>query len=327
MNILVTGGAGYIGSHVVYMLKKLGYTPIILDNLTRGHRETAELIDAELIVGSVGDSNLLKDIFSKRSISAVMHFAALAYVGESVKDPGAYYQNNVGQTINLLISMKNAGISKIIFSSTCATYGSPKIFPIVEDSSQLPINPYGHSKLMIERVLKDFEIAHGLRHVIFRYFNAAGAEPSSIIGEWHEPETHLVPLLLQACKSTNKPFQVFGTDYPTPDGSCIRDCVHVSDIAKAHILGMEYLLKSNSSDAFNLGTGIGQSVFQMKDIVEKVTGLSVPVKYGPRRIGDPPELYASAEKAQNILNWRPIRSNPEVIIRDAWNYYQSHFFV
>lgn len=325
MNILVTGGAGYIGSHVVHGLKSLGYTPIILDNLTRGHRQTAKLVGAELIVGDVGDTVLLNDIFRNRSISAVMHFAALAYVGESVENPGAYYQNNVGQTVNLLVSMKNAGVDKFIFSSTCATYGSPKVFPIMEDAVQIPINPYGHSKLMIERILYDFEIAYGLRYVIFRYFNAAGADPSSLIGEWHEPETHLVPLLLQSCKSPDKPFRVFGADYPTPDGSCIRDFVHVSDIAQAHVLGLEHLIAGKSSEVFNLGTGVGQSVFQMIDIVKKITRLSVSIEVGPRRMGDPPELFASAEKAHNILNWHPTRSSPEVIVADAWNYFCKNF--
>jgi len=321
---LVTGGAGYIGSHTALALKNCGYNPIVLDNLTRGHRQATESIDVELIVGDIGDTGLLHDIFSTRRIGAVMHFAALAYVGESVAEPAFYYQNNVGRTIDLLTAMTSAGVDQFIFSSSCATYGIPDSFPIKEATAQLPISPYGHSKLMVERILRDFESAYGLRSIVYRYFNAAGAEPSAVIGERHVPETHLVPLLLQACKAFDKPFRIFGTDYPTLDGSCVRDFVHVSDIAQAHVLGLEYLIAGNSSDVFNLGTGVGQSVFQMIDVASSVTGLAVPVEIGPRREGDPPQLYAAAEKALNVLSWHPRRSSPDLIVADAWNYIRKH---
>jgi UDP-glucose 4-epimerase len=275
MSILVTGGAGYIGSHVVKCLHEEGVDCLVLDNLVSGHREFVK--GSELIEGDLADKELLAEVFSSHQIEAVLHFAAMAYVGESVIDPAKYYENNVVATLNLLRAMIQADVKDIVFSSTCATYGIPQQVPITEDHAQQPINPYGATKVMVERILRDFEHAYGIRHVVFRYFNAAGADPSAQIGEWHEPETHLIPLVLDTAAGEREAVEIFGTDYDTPDGTCIRDYIHVCDLASAHILGLQYLQNGNASDVFNLGNGKGFSVREVIQAAEVVTGRSIPV--------------------------------------------------
>ncbi|HIK42437.1 UDP-glucose 4-epimerase GalE [Thermoleptolyngbya sp. M55_K2018_002] len=317
--ILVTGGAGYIGSHAVLSLQQAGYEVLVLDNLVYGHRELVEeVLKAELIVGEIGDRPLLDQIFASRTIDAVMHFAAYAYVGESVKEPAKYYRNNVVGTLTLLEAMHAAGVNKLVFSSTCATYGIPSVVPIPEDYPQNPINPYGATKLMIERVLKDFGTAYGLQSVIFRYFNAAGADPAGRLGEDHNPETHLIPLVLQTALGLRDAIQVFGTDYPTPDGTCIRDYIHVTDLASAHVLGLEYLLSGGGSNIFNLGNGSGFSVKEVIEAARQITGRDIPVKACDRRPGDPPALIGSADRARQILGWQPQYSRIDDIISHAW---------
>ncbi|HEY9778761.1 MAG TPA: UDP-glucose 4-epimerase GalE, partial [Leptolyngbyaceae cyanobacterium] len=271
--ILVTGGAGYIGSHAVLALKRAGYGVVVLDNLVYGHRELVEqVLQVELIVGDTNDRPLLDELFAKHNIAAVMHFSAYAYVGESVTDPIKYYRNNVVGTLTLLEAMLAASVKSFVFSSTCATYGVPKTVPIPEDHPQSPINPYGMTKLMVERILADFDVAYGLKSVCFRYFNAAGADPTGLLGEDHNPETHLIPLVLMAAMGKRESVSIFGTDYPTPDGTCIRDYIHVTDLADAHILGVEYLLQGGDSTFFNLGNGNGFSVKQVIDTAKTVTG-------------------------------------------------------
>ncbi len=321
--ILVTGGAGYIGSHAVKQLERAGYTVIILDNLVYGHREIVERnFKARLIVGELEDRALLERLFSEQAIAAVLHFAAYAYVGESVTNPAKYYQNNVVGTLSLLNAMVSAGVNHIVFSSTCATYGVPHEVPITEDHPQNPINPYGATKLMVERILQDYDKAYGLKSVIFRYFNAAGADPDGQLGEDHEPETHLIPLTLQTALGLRPYISIFGTDYPTPDGTCIRDYIHVTDLADAHVRGLEYLLAGGESDRFNLGNGNGFSVQQVIDVACKITNREIPMKKEDRRPGDPPVLIGSAEKARKILDWTPTHSALETIIQDAWQWHQ-----
>ncbi|HEY9805494.1 MAG TPA: UDP-glucose 4-epimerase GalE, partial [Candidatus Obscuribacterales bacterium] len=284
--ILVTGGAGYIGSHAVLALQKAGYTVLVLDNLVYGHRDLVEqVLQAELIVGDTSDRALLDQVFATHDIAAVMHFAAYAYVGESVTDPAKYYQNNVVGTLTLLEAMLAASVNKLVFSSTCATYGFPKTVPIPEEHPQQPINPYGASKLMVERILADFDTAYGLKSVCFRYFNAAGADPKGRLGEDHNPETHLMPLVLMTALGKRESISIFGTDYPTPDGTCIRDYIHVSDLATAHLLGLEYLLQGGQSEVFNLGNGSGFSVRQVIEVAQQVTGKSIPAVEHDRRPG------------------------------------------
>lgn len=273
MTILVTGGAGYVGSHALKELQGIGVPCVVLDNLDRGHRALA--CEAELIVGDIADGALVRQILDDYGVTAVIHFAAYAYVGESVKHPDKYYSNNVASTINLLNCVVQAGVKMIVFSSTCATYGLPEVIPMTEEHPQRPVNPYGASKLMVERILQDFDCAYGLRSVVLRYFNAAGADPSGQIGEWHEPETHLIPLALQTAAGLRDNVEIFGTDYPTPDGTCIRDYIHVTDLAQAHILGLEYLKAGNRSDAFNLGNGNGFSVRAVIQTAERITGRKI----------------------------------------------------
>jgi len=274
--ILVTGGAGYIGSHTVKALQQVGYKVVILDHLVYGHQDIAETLNAELIIGDTNDRALLDRLFSDRQISAVMHFAAYAYVGESVTQPDKYYRNNVVGTLTLLEAMVAANIKSFVFSSTCASYGVPQQIPITEDHPQSPINPYGATKLMVERILQDFDIAYGLKSVIFRYFNAAGADPAGAIGEDHNPETHLIPLVLQTAMGIREAITVYGSDYPTADGTCIRDYIHVTDLAEAHVLGLEYLLKGNKSEIFNLGNGNGFSVKEVIDAAKQITASKTP---------------------------------------------------
>jgi UDP-glucose 4-epimerase len=322
--VLVTGGAGYIGSHTVMALKQAGYEVVILDNLVYGHRDLVEqVLKVELVVGDTNDRALLDKLFTTRTFDAVMHFSAYAYVGESVSDPAKYYRNNVTGTLTLLEAMEAASIKNFVFSSTCATYGVPNQVPIPEDHSQNPINPYGATKLMVERILTDFDVAYGLKSVRFRYFNAAGADPEGNLGEDHNPETHLIPLVLQTALGKRESVSIFGTDYPTPDGTCIRDYIHVSDLADAHILGLEYLLKGGDSAVFNLGNGSGFSVREVIDTAKKVTGKEVKVVECERRPGDPPALIGSGDKARQILGWNPKYSSLEDILSHAWKWHQK----
>ncbi|EAZ92057.1 UDP-glucose 4-epimerase GalE [Crocosphaera chwakensis] len=322
--ILVTGGAGYIGSHAVLALKKAGYDVIILDNLIYGHQDLVEkILKVELIIGDLGDRSLLKDIFKQYSIDAVMHFAAFAYVGESIKEPQKYYRNNVANTLTLLEAMKATSINKLVFSSTCATYGVAQFSPITEQHPQNPINPYGASKLMVEQILKDFSKAYDLNYVCFRYFNAAGAHPEGLLGEDHDPEPHLIPLVLLTALGKRKFISIFGRDYPTPDGTCIRDYIHVLDIAQAHLLGLNYLQQGGKSDIFNLGNGNGFSIQEVIDTAIEVTQKNINVKIGDRRPGDPPILVGSGEKAAKILGWKPQYSSLENILSHAWQWHQK----
>ena len=321
--ILVTGGAGYIGSHAILALQQAGYQSIILDNLIYGHRELVEnVLQVPLIVGDISDRALLADLFATYNIAAVMHFAAFAYVGESMKEPVKYYRNNVGGTRALLESMLAASVKRLVFSSTCATYGIPQSVPISENDPQIPINPYGASKLMVERMLHDFNAAYGLQSVIFRYFNAAGADAAGRLGEDHTPEPHLIPRLLLAALGKRDSFTIFGTDYPTPDGTCVRDYIHVADIAQAHVLGLEYLLQGGHSTSFNLGNGTGFSVRQVIDTVSLVTGKAIDYQQGERRQGDPPVLISSSERARTILGWQPQYPAVADAIRHAWYWHQ-----
>ncbi|WP_009634124.1 UDP-glucose 4-epimerase GalE [Synechocystis sp. PCC 7509] len=322
--ILVTGGAGYIGSHAVLALINAGYEVIVLDNLVYGHRDLVEkVLKVELIIGDICDRPLLDKLFASRSIAAVMHFSAYAYVGESVTDPAKYYRNNVIGTITLLEAMIAASIKQFVFSSTCATYGVPHTVPITEEHSQNPINPYGATKLMVERILQDFDIAYGLKSVCFRYFNAAGADPTGLLGEDHNPETHLLPLVLMAALGKRDSVSVFGSDYPTPDGTCIRDYIHVTDLADAHILGLKYLLKGGNTNIFNLGNGQGFSVKEAIDTARAVTGREIKVVMSDRRPGDPPMLVGSSDKARNILGWEPKYPALKEILTHAWHWHQQ----
>ena len=324
MAILVTGGAGYIGSHAVLTLQNAGYEVIVLDNLVYGHQDLVEkVLQAKLIVGDTCDRALLQQVFSQYKIDAVMHFAAYAYVGESVTKPAKYYQNNVVGTLTLLEAMLEAGVNNFVFSSTCATYGVPDSVPIKEEQPQNPINPYGATKLMVERMLQDFARAYDFRSVCLRYFNAAGADPEARLGEDHNPETHLIPLVLQTALGHRESISIFGTDYDTPDGSCVRDYIHILDIAQAHILALEYLLQDGKTDVFNLGNGNGFSVKEVIETARKVTGKEIKVQMSDRRPGDPPILVGSGAKARNILGWQPQYSNLEDIIAHAWQWHQK----
>lgn len=317
--ILVVGGAGYIGSHINQMLSEQGYQTVVFDNLVYGHREA--VVQGILEEGDLADVRRLDEIFEKYNIEAVYHFAAYAYVGESVDNPGKYYNNNVVNTLHLLDTMLRHGVRNIVFSSTCATYGVPDQIPITEETMQRPINPYGASKLMVERILKDYYSAYGLKYCCLRYFNAAGADTKCRIGESHTPETHLIPLVLAAAAGHRECIQVFGTDYPTPDGSCIRDYIHVVDLADAHIKAMEYLKKGGESTCFNLGNEIGTSVLEVIKAAKEVTGRDIPVKLCKRRPGDPPVLIGSAEKAKKTLGWHQTYGDIQTILSHAWSWY------
>lgn len=322
--ILVTGGAGYIGSHAVLALQAAGYEVVILDNLVYGHRDLVEtVLKVKLIEGDTNDRALLDQIFANHAIAAVMHFSAYAYVGESVTDPAKYYRNNVTGTLTLLEAMVAAKINKFVFSSTCATYGMPKTVPIPEDHPQDPINPYGATKLMVERILTDFDHAYGLKSVRFRYFNAAGADPQGRLGEDHRPETHLIPLVLLTALGQRDSISIFGTDYPTPDGTCIRDYIHVTDLATAHVSGLEYLLNGGDSEVFNLGNGNGFSVKQVIEAARAATGREIKTVECDRRPGDPPALVGSSEKARKILGWQPQYPDIQSILAHAWQWHQQ----
>jgi UDP-glucose 4-epimerase len=319
-NVLVTGGAGYIGSHTVRQLVKANCNVVVLDNLVYGHPEAIVDPQVKLVNGAINDNDLVISLIKEHSISIVLHFAAYAYVGESVTNPKKYYHNNLMASIQLLDAMMEAGCKKIIFSSTCATYGNPQYIPIDEKHPQAPINPYGASKWMLERVIKDYAIAYQLEYVFLRYFNAAGCSFDGKIGEDHNPETHLIPLILKAIKGERDKITVFGTDYDTHDGTCVRDYIHVNDLADAHIKAMHRLLGGKGSLICNLGTGNGYSVKEMIDAAERVTGMKVPVEYGERREGDPPYLVANAETALNELGWKASMTNIDEIIRTAWTW-------
>jgi UDP-glucose 4-epimerase len=322
--ILVTGGAGYIGSHAVLALKNAGYEAIVLDNLSYGHPEIIkDVLKVELIVGDTSDRTLLNQLFASREITAVMHFAAFIAVGESVAEPARYYHNNVLGTLTLLEAMLAANINKFVFSSTCAIYGMPKEVPMTELHPRDALSPYAASKDMVERILSDFAPAHGLKSVAFRYFNASGADPSGMLGEDHNPETHLIPLALLTALGKRNSLSIFGTDYPTPDGTALRDYIHVCDLADAHVLGLEYLLKGGSSNVFNLGNGNGFSVREVIETAKKVTGRDIPVKECPRRAGDAPILVGSAEKARKTLGWQPKYADLATIISHAWKWHQK----
>ncbi len=318
--ILIAGGCGYIGSHVNKELNRQGYKTITFDNLSRGHIEFARW--GETVCGDLADLELLRSVFHDYPVKAVMHFSAYAYVGESVENPELYYDNNVGNTLNLLRVMREYEVKHFIFSSTCATYGMPVRIPISEDLPQNPINPYGFTKLIIERALGDYAAAYGMRSIILRYFNAAGADPAGEIGEWHEPETHLVPLLLDVAAGKSDHIKVFGTDYPTPDGTCIRDYIHVTDLARAHILALEYLQREGINDSFNLGNGEGYSVREVITAAEAVTGVKIKTRNWQRREGDPPVLIADSSKAGKTLQWQPQYPEIETIIDTAWKWHR-----
>ncbi|WP_204152803.1 UDP-glucose 4-epimerase GalE [Leptolyngbya sp. CCY15150] len=321
--ILVTGGAGYIGSHAVLALRQAGYEVIVLDNLVYGHRDLVEtVLKVELVVGDTSDRALLDDLFASRSIAAVMHFAAYLAVGESVQNPGKYYRNNVLGTLTLLEAMVAASVKTLVFSSTCALYGVPETFPIREDQPHQPMSPYAASKGMVERMLADFDVAHGLKSVCFRYFNASGAHPNGRLGEDHDPETHLIPLVLLTAMGKRPAIAIFGTDYPTPDGTCIRDYIHVCDLADAHVRGVDYLLRGGTSDVFNLGNGNGFSVRKVIEQAKQITGRKFTVLERDRRPGDPPILVGSSEKARQILNWQPRYPDLRDSIAHAWQWHQ-----
>lgn len=320
MNVLVVGGAGYIGSHMVACLAKHGVAVTVLDNLSAGHRDA--VLHGELIVGDLADAEALHQLFASHQFDAVMHFASFIQVGESVTDPAKYYRNNVCNTLNLLEAMVRANVKKFVFSSTAAIFGEPTTAQIDENHSKCPINPYGQSKLMVEKLLADFDHAYGLKSVCLRYFNAAGADPEARLGERHDPETHLIPLVLQAAAGKRPALTINGNDYPTEDGTCIRDYIHVADLSEAHWLAIRYLQDGNPSAQFNLGNGQGFSIKQVIEAAELVTGCKVPVEYGPRRAGDPPVLVADSAKAKAVLGWRPCFADLQTIIRHAWQWEQ-----
>jgi UDP-glucose-4-epimerase GalE len=321
LNVLVTGGAGYIGSHACKALAESGHRPITLDNLVYGHRWAVQW--GPMIEGDLADGALLRKVLRDYRIDAVMHFAAFAYVGESMQDPGKYFRNNVANTISLLDAMVETGVRDIVFSSTCATYGVPESMPIAEDHPQHPVNPYGESKLFIERALGWYGAAHGLRSASLRYFNAAGADPDGEIGEDHDPETHLVPLVIQAALGRRTQVEIFGTDYPTEDGSAVRDYIHVTDLAAAHVSAIQRLAAGAESFALNLGTGQGYSVKEVIAMVEKVSGRSVNARASGRRPGDPPMLIAKPGLAAELLGWTPRYSDLEMIVTTALRWHEQ----
>lgn len=318
--VLVVGGAGYIGSHMVWHLGQLGVEVVTFDDLSSGHRDA--VLHGEFVQGNMADRVALDALFGCHDFDAVMHFASFIQVGESVQDPAKYYRNNVTNTLTLLDAMRDHGVKRFIFSSTAAVFGEPQRTPIDEAHPQQPINPYGRSKWMIEQVLADYDRAYGLKSVCLRYFNAAGAHPQALLGERHEPETHLIPLVLQAASGRRSHISVFGQDYDTPDGTCVRDYVHVLDLAEAHALALNHLVASGESEVFNLGNGDGYSVSQVIDTVSRVTGRPVQVQYQPRREGDPARLVADASRIQQRLGWTPRYPALEDIVAHAWAWEQ-----
>ncbi|KIL39694.1 UDP-glucose 4-epimerase [Gordoniibacillus kamchatkensis] len=321
MAILVTGGAGYIGSHTVAELLAKGEEVVVVDNLYQGHKDA--VLGGKLYVGDLRDGAFMDTVFGENNIDAIIHFAANSLVGESMKDPAKYYHNNVYGTLCLLEKMKQYGVSKIVFSSTAATYGEPENVPILESDRTMPTNTYGETKLAMEKMMRWFDFAHGIKYVSLRYFNAAGAHASGSIGEDHDPETHLVPVILQVALGQRPHISVFGDDYPTEDGTCVRDYIHVSDLADAHVLAVEKLRHGGESDIFNLGSGKGYSVNQVIEVARKVTGHPIPAVVEPRRSGDPAVLVASSERARAELGWKPSRDSLEDIVASAWAWHKS----
>jgi len=322
MKVLVVGGAGYIGSHMVKMLAKAGHDVVTLDNLSNGYPDAVRY--SEFVEGDIADSALLNKLFTDYSFDGVMHFASYIQVGESVEKPSMYYRNNVTNTQVLLDAMIENDIKAFIFSSTAATFGEPEYTPIDEKHPQKPINPYGHSKLMVEQILSDFDHAYGLKSVSLRYFNAAGADPDGELGERHIPETHLIPLVLQAASGRRDCITVFGDDYDTPDGTCVRDYIHINDLCSAHLLGLEHLVAGGESRAYNMGNGQGYSIKEVIDAAKKVTGTDFEVKSGERRDGDPARLVADSSLLQKELGWKPEFTDLETIIRHAWEWEQKY---
>lgn len=322
--ILVAGGAGYIGSHTVKYLLKNNYKVIVLDNLVYGHKGAVLTENFEQV--DLADKNTVNQVFKKYKIDAVIHFAAYTYVGESVTNPQKYYWNNVVNTLNLLDAMVENNVKNIVFSSTCATYGNPQYMPLDEKHPQAPINPYGKTKFMMEQIMADYETAYGLKYAALRYFNAAGADADAQLGESHDPETHLIPLVLKAIKGDIPEIKVFGTDYDTPDGTCIRDYIHVEDLADAHMKALEKLFETQKSYGLNLGTGIGTSVKEILKAAEEVTGKKVPTIFADRRAGDPAILYAANTLAKETLDWKPKYTDIKEIIKTAWDWEQNKFF-
>ncbi|PYU29212.1 MAG: UDP-glucose 4-epimerase GalE [Acidobacteria bacterium] len=321
MRVLVTGGAGYIGSHTAKALARSGFEPIVLDNLSTGHRWAVKW--GTLIEGDLGDSALIREVIKTHRVQAVVHFAGFAYVGESMQRPRQYFRNNVTYTLRLLDAMTDMSVKHIVFSSSCATYGIPASVPIREEQVQAPINPYGESKRMVERILAWYGEAYGLRWTALRYFNAAGADPDGELGEDHSPETHLIPLAIQAALGEKPALEIYGTDYLTPDHTAIRDYTHVMDLAEAHVAALGHMLRSQENAAINLGTGSGHSVRQVVAAVERASGRRVPIHEAQRRAGDPPELVADPARAKELLGWRPRYSSLESIVQTAWNWHIS----
>ncbi len=321
MAVLVTGGAGYIGSAFVELLRASGESVVVLDDLSRGHRAAVDPA-VPLHVGTTGDRALVARIAREHRLDACVHFAALAYVGESVTEPGRYFDNNTAQAVTLFETLLDTGVRNLVFSSTCATYGVPRESPIPESHPQWPINPYGWSKFFVERMLESLDRARGLRFVALRYFNAAGATAKH--GEHHEPETHLIPLVLQAASGRRPHVSVFGDDYDTPDGTAIRDYIHVEDLGEAHLLALQHLRRGGESQFLNLGNGTGNSVLEVVETARRVTGRPVPVVMAPRREGDPPRLVGDARRARDVLGWQPRRAALEDIVRSAWDWMRAH---
>ena len=322
MAILVTGGAGYIGSHCVAALIERGADVVVVDDLSKGHREA--LKGGRLYVGSVADRAFLDDVFSREPIEAVIHFAAFSLVGESMQVPEQYFRNNVTAGLTLIETMLAHKVPYLVFSSTAATFGEPEYVPIDEAHPQNPTNPYGESKLIVEKMLKWCDLAHGLKFCALRYFNVAGAWHDGSIGEDHRPESHLIPLILQVAQGKREQLSLFGTDYPTKDGTCIRDYIHVTDLAQAHILALDYLLNGGDNNVFNLGNGVGFTVKEVVDVARAVTGHPIPAKIAPRRAGDPAQLIASSEKAIQVLGWKPKYNDLNTIVASAWAWHKSH---
>ncbi len=318
--VLVTGGAGYVGSHACKALSHAGYTPVAYDNLVHGHIKAAKWGPFEQ--GDILDRSRLDEVMVRYRPDAVLHFAGFAYVGESVDDPGKYYFNNVCGSLTLLQTMREREVTKVVFSSTCATYGIPSSLPISETHPQNPVNPYGAGKLMVERMLEDFDRSHSIKSVCLRYFNAAGADPDGELGEDHNPETHLIPLVLHTALGRTASVLIHGDDYPTPDGTCIRDYIHVADLARAHVLALKHLEDGKSSDRINLGTGRGASVKEVIDIARRVTSRRIDVVIGPRRAGDPPQLVADATRAADVLGWTAHYTDLESVISHAWRWHR-----
>ncbi len=320
--ILIVGGAGYIGSHANKLLNRNGFDTVVFDNLVYGHREFVKW--GRWFQGDLGDPEQIRACFRAYPLRAVMHFGAYAYVNESVTDPAKYYANNVANSLHLLTVMKEFGVRQFIFSSSCATYGNPRELPLTEKHPQNPVNPYGRTKRVVEEMLDDFDRAYGMKYISLRYFNAAGADPEGEVGEWHEPETHLIPLVIQTALGQRPSVKIFGTDYPTPDGTCVRDYIHVADLAEAHLRALQYLEERKTSDSFNLGNARGHSVREVIDAVRRKSGRDFRVEEGERREGDPPVLVSDSRKAKDVLGWTPKYNDLETIVETALNWHAQN---